>query len=108
MRIGIHTGDVYGGVIGTELVRFDLYGEDVVLANKMESNGIAGQICVSETTKYLLEQVEMANYTFTDNQDISLKSSDRKVKSYFMNLDQFVKSNKEDPDLELGDNNILA
>jgi class 3 adenylate cyclase len=104
MRIGIHTGDVYGGLIGTELVRFDLYGEDVVLANKMESNGIAGNICVSETTRALLEQVEMANYTFTDNQVIHLKSSDRKVNSYFMNLDQFIKSNKDDLDQELGDN----
>jgi class 3 adenylate cyclase len=103
MRIGIHTGDVYGGVIGTELIRFDLYGEDVVLANKMESNGQPGNICVSETTRSLLEQVEMANYTFTDNQVIHLKSSDRKVNSYFMNLDQFIKNNKDDLDGELGE-----
>ena len=102
MRIGIHTGDVYGGVIGTELVRFDLYGEDVVLANKMESNGEAGSICVSETTRALLEQVEMANYTFTENQVIHIKSSDRKVNSYFMNLDQFIKNSKDDLDGELG------
>jgi class 3 adenylate cyclase len=26
MRIGVHTGDIIGGVIGTELVRFDVYG----------------------------------------------------------------------------------
>lgn len=105
MRIGIHTGDVYGGVIGTELVRFDLYGEDVVLSNKMESNGQPGNICVSETTRALLEQVEMANYTFTDNQVIHLKSSDRKVNSYFMNLDQFIKNNKDENDGDMAENN---
>lgn len=100
MRIGIHTGDVYGGVIGTELVRFDLYGEDVVLANKMESNGLPGKVSVSETTRSLLEQVEMANYTFTDNQVVYLKSSDRKVNSYFINLDQFIKNSKDDADTD--------
>lgn len=39
MRIGIHTGDVIGGVMGTDIVRYDIYGKDVVIANKMESNG---------------------------------------------------------------------
>lgn len=39
MRIGIHTGDFIGGVIGLEIVRYDIYGKDVLIANKMESNG---------------------------------------------------------------------
>ena len=39
MRIGIHTGECLGGVIGTDVVRYDLYGEDITIANKMESNG---------------------------------------------------------------------
>lgn len=90
MRIGIHTGDAYGGVIGVDLVRFDLYGEDVVIANKMESNGAPGKISVSETTRRLLENVETANYTFTYNTEVALKSSDRKIKSYFMNIDKFT------------------
>ena len=47
MRIGIHTGSVTGGIIGTDLVRFDVYGKDYIAANKMESGGIPGHICVS-------------------------------------------------------------
>jgi len=39
MRIGVHTGSVIGGIIGTEVVRYDLYGADVMIANKMESSG---------------------------------------------------------------------
>ena len=39
MRIGVHTGKVIGGVIGTDIVRYDIYGEDVLIANKMESKG---------------------------------------------------------------------
>jgi len=36
-------------------VRYDLYGADVVIANKMESNGKKGEVHVSEETKQLLE-----------------------------------------------------
>lgn len=39
MRIGVHTGKIIGGVVGTDIVRYDIYGEDVTIANKMESNG---------------------------------------------------------------------
>ena len=39
MRIGIHTGVVIGGIIGTEVVRYDIYGADNMIANDMESNG---------------------------------------------------------------------
>jgi class 3 adenylate cyclase len=38
MRIGIHTAKkIIGGIIGTDVVRYDVYGKDVVIANKMES-----------------------------------------------------------------------
>ena len=38
MRIGIHTGKITGGIIGTKVVRYDIFGNDVLIANKMESN----------------------------------------------------------------------
>lgn len=44
MRIGIHTGQVIGGVIGTDIVRYDIYGKDVSIANKMESSGVEGRV----------------------------------------------------------------
>ena len=34
MRIGVHTGDVIGGLPGTNIVRYDLYGIDVAIANE--------------------------------------------------------------------------
>lgn len=33
MRIGIHTGNFFGGVTGSDVVRFDIYGPDVSVAN---------------------------------------------------------------------------
>ncbi|CAD8119912.1 unnamed protein product [Paramecium sonneborni] len=55
MRIGIHTGRIIGGVLGTDIVRYDIYGPDVLIANKMESKGERGKVQVSETTKKTLE-----------------------------------------------------
>ncbi len=62
MRIGIHTGPVAAGVIGTKKFAYDLWGDTVNTANRMESHGIAGKIQVTEVTyerlkhKYLLEE----------------------------------------------------
>lgn len=50
MRIGIHTGKIVGGIIGTKVVRYDIFGNDVLIANKMESNGVDSQVVISEAT----------------------------------------------------------
>lgn len=42
MRIGIHTGKIVAGIIGTKIVSYDIFGVNVLIANKMESHGIAG------------------------------------------------------------------
>jgi class 3 adenylate cyclase len=36
MRIGMHTGTIIAGVIGRTIVRYDIYGRDVLIAKKME------------------------------------------------------------------------
>ena len=87
MRIGIHTGDVIGGVIGTEIVRFDIYGKDVVIANKMESGGTKGKINVSEDTRKLLESNETCNYSFVENKEIFVKTTQKKHMSYFLGFE---------------------
>ncbi|OMJ87865.1 hypothetical protein SteCoe_10351 [Stentor coeruleus] len=51
MRIGLHTGEVIGGIMGTSIARYDIYGPDVLITNQMESNGIPWKIVISETTK---------------------------------------------------------
>jgi len=39
MRVGIHTGTIVGGIIGTEVVRYDIYGKDAAITTLMESEG---------------------------------------------------------------------
>jgi class 3 adenylate cyclase len=75
---------VYGGVIGTDIVRFDLYGPDVLTANKMESGGNPGRINISETTRRLLDELEKSNYSFEYNKEIEIKVVNRKYRSYFL------------------------
>jgi adenylate cyclase len=61
MRFGIHTGTVVAGVIGKRKFSYDLYGDAVNVAARMESQGIPDEIQVSEQVyqelrnRYLLE-----------------------------------------------------
>jgi adenylate cyclase len=48
LRIGIHRGSVVGGVLGRRQYLFDLWGDTVNTAARMESHGVPGQITLSE------------------------------------------------------------
>jgi class 3 adenylate cyclase len=54
VRIGISTGALISGVIGRRKYSFDVWGDTVNLAARMESAGVAGRIQVSEATYWRL------------------------------------------------------
>lgn len=50
MRIGIHTGAVVAGVVGSKKFAYDIWGDTVNIAARMESNSIPGRINISQST----------------------------------------------------------
>ena len=53
-RIGIHTGEAVAGVIGTNRLVYDVWGDTVNTAARMESHGVAGRIHITASTRTAL------------------------------------------------------
>jgi urea transport system substrate-binding protein len=69
LRIGINTGPVVAGVIGRDRFIYDLWGDTVNVASRMESHGIADRILVTRAVK---ESVGDA-YRFEERPPIEIK-----------------------------------
>ncbi|KRY16028.1 Adenylate cyclase type 9, partial [Trichinella patagoniensis] len=80
MRVGIHTGTVLCGIVGRRRFKFDVFSNDVDLANAMESTGMSGRVHVSEATADFLDD----QYTLEPAPDY------KGIKTYFIvnNVDQ--------------------
>ena len=78
VRIGINTGPVVAGVVGTKKFQYDIWGSSVNIAARMESNSIAGKINVSENTYQLLKD----KIPFTYRGVVKVKNS-QSLKMYF-------------------------
>nr|XP_040042509.1 adenylate cyclase type 9 [Gasterosteus aculeatus aculeatus] len=55
MRVGVHTGTVLCGILGIKRFKFDVWSNDVNLANLMEQLGVAGKVHLSEATARFLD-----------------------------------------------------
>ena len=79
IRIGINTGPVVAGVVGKKKFAYDIWGDTVNIASRMESNSEPGKINVSETTYQLIKD----QYKCTYRGEIEAKNKGM-MKMYFV------------------------
>jgi class 3 adenylate cyclase len=79
IRIGVNTGPVVAGIIGTTKFIYDLWGDTVNTASRMESHGTAGGIQVTAETYERLEDT----YVFEERGTIEVKGKG-KMETYLL------------------------
>ena len=62
MRIGIHTGGVIAGIVGTRKYAYDIWGDTVNTAARMEQNSEPGKINISHSTYELVKDRFACSY----------------------------------------------
>ena len=81
MRVGIHTGPVVAGIVGVKKFQYDIWGDSVNIAARMESSGMVGEVNTSEATYALVKNV--ADLTFTPRGKVQAKGKGE-LEMYFV------------------------
>lgn len=104
LKVGINTGKIIAGIIGSKVVRYDIFGEGVLITKKMVKHGVSGRICISEETKKYLQLYPniAAEYDFEYLKTVYVANIDKHVKQF--TIDQKV---HESIDSALLDSNTM-
>jgi class 3 adenylate cyclase len=88
MRVGIHTGPVVAGIVGVKKFQYDIWGDTVNTASRIESNGESGKVNISQATYELLKSTEQgrsADFAFENRGKIKAKGKGE-IKMWFVQL----------------------
>ena len=81
VRIGLHTGPVVAGIVGVKKFSYDIWGDTVNTASRMESSGEVGQVNISEATHTLVK--DAPGLTFTPRGKVQAKGKGE-LEMYFV------------------------
>lgn len=71
MRVGVHVGPIVAGIVGVKKFQYDVWGDTVNTASRMESNGEVGKVNISEDTYVLIK--DEPDFTFTYRGKLEVK-----------------------------------
>jgi adenylate cyclase len=80
VRVGMHTGPVVAGIIGTHKFIYDVWGDTVNIASRLEAHGSPGRIQVSEETRRALEHC----YEFEPRGIVDIRGKGKTMTSYLV------------------------
>lgn len=88
MRIGLHSGTVVGGIVGVKKYIYDVFGDTINTASRMESNSVPMRVNISEQTYHLLkdtEYIQTQNIRFEKRAPIMVKGKGE-MEMYFVTI----------------------
>jgi class 3 adenylate cyclase len=83
MRVGIHAGPIIAGIVGVKKFQYDIWGDAVNTASRMESNSLVGKVNISENTYLLIKDED--DLAFEYRGKIMTKGKGE-LKMYFVTL----------------------
>lgn len=90
IRVGINTGPVVAGVVGSKKFAYDIWGDTVNIASRMESNSMLGKINITENTYNLVK--DLFDCTYRGESEVKNRGM---MKMYFVNHPKTVNQSEK-------------
>ena len=90
LRIGVHTGPVVAGIVGVRKFQYDIWGDTVNTANRIENKGEAGKVNISQSTHELLKDDD--DLVFENRGKIEVKGKGEMEMFFVMKKNEIVEA----------------